>query len=506
MIRAEAEITLTRVNDGQTGPQGIQGVPGPQGAQGPQGDAGAPGEDGTGITSAAVTYQAGTSQTSPPTGTWSSDVPELSADFPYLWTKTTLAYSDNTTSTSYSVSSTLESVEAEIADAAKTATNYIAFNPADGLKISGSNPDSATENYVQIKSDGIKMAKDENHYSKTTSSGTEIVQNGVQVASFGAETIIGDNNSSKIVINDSSETVYTKEGAEAFKTTSMSGLNEERRVTEHPRITISPGDSHTYTLRQTPVLGRPIFLYGKYAEEENMKVIATFAAGTSLTVNSPKIPLLSIAYNSTANTMTFVNNGNNEDGDIKIVRADYYKNVSRPATSMIGEIITSVLTGAVNENNPDWVLFDLLRALSLYDKVKDPDDGSMIYLKKVLVEILKLLKGPSNLDSSGLSVYGDRLENVMGGIYKSGKWRFIQISAHTKKPLSANNTWALFTGLKTADLPITNGAALSAVADEKYGNISAYVSNTGSIKIMTGGKDLVAGRTIAITGWYLAVL
>lgn len=506
MIRAEAEITLTRVDDGQTGPQGIQGVPGPQGAQGPQGDAGAPGEDGTGITSTAVTYQAGTSQTSPPTGTWSSDVPELSADLPYLWTKTTLAYSDNTTSTSYSVSSTLESVEAEIADAAKTATNYMAFDPADGLKISGSNPDSATENYVQIKSDGIKMAKDENHYSKTTSSGTEIVQNGVQVASFGAETIIGDNNSSRIVINDSSETVYTKEGVEVFKTTSMSGLNEERRVGENPKVTISPGDSHTYTPRQTPVSGRPIKLYGRYAEQEHSVNIAHFTAGTSQTVNSPRIPLLNIAYNSDANTLTFVNNGDNGDDDIKITIVEYYKSVPRPTTSIVGEIVTSILTGLPNENNPDWVLFDLLRALSLYDKVKDPDDGSMIYLKKVLVEILKLLKGPSNLDSSGLSVYGDRLENVMGGIYKSGKWRFIQISAHTKKPLSANNTWALFTGLKTADLPITNGAALSAVADEKYGNISAYVSNTGSIKIMTGGKDLVAGRTIAITGWYLAVL
>ena len=86
-----------------------------------------------------------------------------------------------------------------------------------------------------------------------------IFQNGVQVASFGAETIIGDNNSSRIVINDSSETVYTKEGVEVFKTTSMSGLNEERRVTEYPRITISPGDSQRIRQDRRRFLGGQSF-------------------------------------------------------------------------------------------------------------------------------------------------------------------------------------------------------------------------------------------------------
>lgn len=76
------------------------------------GEKGDPGEDGKGIKSTAVTYQAHTSQTSAPTGTWSSSVPALSTNKPYLWTRTVITYDDNTTtSTSYSVSSTLESFE-----------------------------------------------------------------------------------------------------------------------------------------------------------------------------------------------------------------------------------------------------------------------------------------------------------------------------------------------------------------------------------------------------------
>nr|AFN84596.1 conserved hypothetical protein [uncultured bacterium scaffold00056] len=75
------------------------------------GQDGAAGADGVGISSTAVTYQAGASQTAVPTGTWSASVPTLSASLPYLWTRTALTYSDGTTSAAYSVSSTLDSVE-----------------------------------------------------------------------------------------------------------------------------------------------------------------------------------------------------------------------------------------------------------------------------------------------------------------------------------------------------------------------------------------------------------
>lgn len=60
------------------------------------------GADGKGIKSTAVTYQVSTSGTTPPTGTWSGSIPSVAAN-QYLWTRTVITYTDNTTSTSYSV-------------------------------------------------------------------------------------------------------------------------------------------------------------------------------------------------------------------------------------------------------------------------------------------------------------------------------------------------------------------------------------------------------------------
>ncbi|MDT2962635.1 hypothetical protein [Enterococcus casseliflavus] len=70
--------------------------------QGATGPAGTNGTDGKGIVSSATTYQAGTSGTTPPTGTWSVSIPSVSEN-QYLWTRVVLTYSDNTNSTAYSV-------------------------------------------------------------------------------------------------------------------------------------------------------------------------------------------------------------------------------------------------------------------------------------------------------------------------------------------------------------------------------------------------------------------
>lgn len=83
-IKARAEISLASVSDGS---------------------------DGVGVKSTVVAYQAGKSQTSAPTGAWSSSVPKLSAATPYLWTRTIITYTDGKTSISYSVSSTIDGVE-----------------------------------------------------------------------------------------------------------------------------------------------------------------------------------------------------------------------------------------------------------------------------------------------------------------------------------------------------------------------------------------------------------
>lgn len=71
---------------------------------------GSDGADGKGIKAAEITYQIGESGTVPPEGTWMNTIPETTSEKPYLWTCTVITYTDDTTSTSYSVSSTLDSV------------------------------------------------------------------------------------------------------------------------------------------------------------------------------------------------------------------------------------------------------------------------------------------------------------------------------------------------------------------------------------------------------------
>lgn len=68
------------------------------------------GATGKGIKSTAITYQASSSGTTVPTGTWVTSVPATNAVNPYLWTRTVITYTDNTNSTSYAVGSTLEGV------------------------------------------------------------------------------------------------------------------------------------------------------------------------------------------------------------------------------------------------------------------------------------------------------------------------------------------------------------------------------------------------------------
>lgn len=72
---------------------------------------GGTGSAGRGIQSTAVTYQAGASGTTIPTGTWVSSPPATSADKPYMWTKTVYTYTDGTTSESYTVGATPEGIE-----------------------------------------------------------------------------------------------------------------------------------------------------------------------------------------------------------------------------------------------------------------------------------------------------------------------------------------------------------------------------------------------------------
>lgn len=118
---------------GSQGPQGATGATGPQGPTGPKGDKGATGAQGPtgasgkGIKSTAITYQLCASQTTAPTGTWLGSPPAIDIFKPFLWTRTVTTYTDNTTSTAYSVSNTSNNVRIHSVPGNGNTNMYVKF-------------------------------------------------------------------------------------------------------------------------------------------------------------------------------------------------------------------------------------------------------------------------------------------------------------------------------------------------------------------------------------------
>lgn len=85
---------------GADGAAGSDGAPGAPGADGKNGKDGA---DGVGVSGSEVKYQASNSGTTAPTGAWLASPPSLNAG-QYLWTRTTITYTDGKSTVSYSIS------------------------------------------------------------------------------------------------------------------------------------------------------------------------------------------------------------------------------------------------------------------------------------------------------------------------------------------------------------------------------------------------------------------
>ncbi|MDT2759264.1 phage tail spike protein [Enterococcus xiangfangensis] len=104
---------------------------GEKGSTGDTGPIGATGAAGKGIKSTTVTYQVGTSGTAAPTGSWVSTIPNVAAGS-FLWTQTVITYTDNTTSTSYSVGK-MGNTGAPGAPTGVTESATVPANPYSGM-------------------------------------------------------------------------------------------------------------------------------------------------------------------------------------------------------------------------------------------------------------------------------------------------------------------------------------------------------------------------------------
>lgn len=136
---------------------------------------GSDGADGKGIKATEITYQIGESGTVPPEGTWTNTIPETTSEKPYLWTCTVITYTDDTTSTSYSVSSTLDSVDiggrnlvSEYDFTLSTSVNEVSYtddgkgNVAIINRNEGAITDDGNGNVTVVDSTGMGITDDNN--------------------------------------------------------------------------------------------------------------------------------------------------------------------------------------------------------------------------------------------------------------------------------------------------------------------------------------------------------
>ena len=125
------------------------------------------GATGKGIKSTSITYQAHSNGTTAPTGTWTDLVPATSAEKPYLWSRTILTYTDNTTSTTYSVGSTPDGVLEEIRKVLRYDNTKIVLGQ-DGeptsleLTNEGLTVKSDSENIISVTGENREVTSDYN--------------------------------------------------------------------------------------------------------------------------------------------------------------------------------------------------------------------------------------------------------------------------------------------------------------------------------------------------------
>ena len=212
--------------------QGNTGIQGEQGEKGDTGATGATGATGNGIEKSEVTYQVAASGTIVPTGDWTTDVPSVTIEMPYVWTKLTITYTDKSSTVSYSVGCTpegwitetnkinsnvnylssnvsnitqkQETLESDVqkvqsdADSANSEakkaqedaqTAVTKSEEANALATSAYNGLNDLEQVVKIDSTGVKVLEKANskNYSQIKSDGMHVFNNGEDVAQFGQQ-------------------------------------------------------------------------------------------------------------------------------------------------------------------------------------------------------------------------------------------------------------------------------------------------------------------------------
>lgn len=223
------------------------------GKQGPQG---VKGQDGTSIkiTSKSVTYQTSTSGTTAPTGTWQTTVPTVN-NGQYLWTKTTVQYSDGNKTEAYSVSyKGTNGTNGTSVTVSKTEVTYqvsVSGTTAPTGTWSTTMPSCDQGQYLWTKtyvkySDG----KDTTSYSVSYKGvdGEKFSWNALIGSSFLYNSLPNNVNFSMVTVNNVSATAFTTNGLHYKATASNGAPNSSRGVKINSSVLdLKVGDTVTFS-------------------------------------------------------------------------------------------------------------------------------------------------------------------------------------------------------------------------------------------------------------------
>ena len=222
------------------------------GEKGATGATGAPGSDGRGISSTVVTYQAGSSGTTVPTGSWQSTVPTVSAG-QYLWTKTVINYTSGDPTTSYSVGR-MGTNGTNGANGINVATVYL-YRRSSSTILKGPST-NVTYTFSTGKATGTEISQtgESGLWSTVVPSGTEdlYVVTATAVATQPATT---DTISSS---EWSTPVIMSKNGTNGVNGYNSAIVYLYKRVAESSAPTSGPTTSCTYTFASKSITGNDI--------------------------------------------------------------------------------------------------------------------------------------------------------------------------------------------------------------------------------------------------------
>lgn len=491
-IRAETQVDLTRVDDGFS----------PTATVTKTGDTAtititdkiqtttasiSDGDEGVSITSVKPQYYLSTSSSSATGGSW-SDTPQAFVSGMYYWTRDYIDYSDGTSDTStavYNAALTQACSDAENALDIAEATNQHFWNDTNGLHIATEANNATAEKNSIWNSLGMLFRQGANNLvailagSTSDTRGLAIYdgqgnnESNIIAKLVGTMLRIGKSDAARVEVSPAVVDVIADTGDSALKTetttTKQTVLVTERGSTE-PYFWIN-GD--TGWLRTEivfsrmglfrAVAGTTISLSVYLGDTSGKYYTRTFVADTDSYV---VIGDYTITYNYTPNSYSckFVLSGSNIDTslDAYIVSIQYYVNEYVPSNTLFG---VNSLNGIININDVD-----------IYNPIIPDATGSLLPVSS-------------------------RCVITSGGVFKFGKWRFVQLVLTIKASLSANNTWGLLDGF---DLANTGIVSLAMSVNKNYGNVSGQINSSGRLVVQTAGAALAANDVLTVSGWYIA--